>query len=415
MRVLMLNAYFIPEQTAFTHLEQDLLDAFAAENFMVNVVTPVPTRGVDGKVRKEYAGKREEYLYDGAVCVQRFWAPREGRNPVTRAFRYFWCNLREYQMGRKYGDTDVIFCTSTPPTQGWMAALVKKSIKKHGNQQVKLIYNLQDIFPDSMVNAGMTRKGSFLWKIGRRIEDKTYENADKIIAISDNFKRNILKKGAEEKKITVIPNWVDSNAVIPVSRENNTLFEKYNLNPSKFYICYSGNIGHSQNISLLIEVFVRTRNVLPDVVFVVIGEGAAKPELEQFVSNNRIENIIVLPFQPPGDISNVYSMGDIDLIISKKGIGSSSVPSKTWSIMSSGRPILASFDSESELGELIRESNCGIVVEPDDIDGFISAIKELYENKDVRLKMGRNGRDFVRRYRDKSACTKEYVAVLKSK
>lgn len=412
MRILLLNAYFKPEQIAFTHLEEDILDAFVSEKFKIDVVTPIPTRGIDDAVRKEYAGKREETLYDGAVNVHRFWAPQEGKSPIIRALRYFWCNFREYQIGKKYRDTDVIFCASTPPTQGWMASLIKKSIRKHGNRHVRYVYNLQDIFPDSMVNAGMTKKGSLLWKIGRKIEDRTYRSADRIITISDDFRDNILKKGVDGNKVIVIPNWVDSDAVIPVLRESNKLFEKYNLDKSKFYICYSGNIGHSQNIPLLVEAAIRISDLLSDVAFVVIGEGAAKPEMERLIHDNKIENIFVLPFQHSSDISCVYSIGDADLIISKKGIGSSSVPSKTWNIMSAGRPLLASFDSESELGKLIRKANCGIVVEPDDIDGLISAIKELYENKDVRYLMGKNGRDFVRRFRDKNACTKEYVRAI---
>ena len=93
-----------------------------------------------------------------------------------------------------------------------------KKIKK-----IPMIYNLQDIFPDSLVASDLTRKGSLLWKIGRKIENFTYKNADKIIVISEGFKKNIMEKGVPESKIEVIYNWVDENEVIAVERNSNIL------------------------------------------------------------------------------------------------------------------------------------------------------------------------------------------------
>lgn len=92
-------------------------------------------------------------------------------------------------------DADIISSGSTPPTQGLVCARLKK---KFG---IPFVYNLQDIFPDSLVSSGLVRKRSLLWKIGRRIEDKVYEAADKIIVISDDHKQNIMNKGVPEEKM----------------------------------------------------------------------------------------------------------------------------------------------------------------------------------------------------------------------
>ncbi len=270
MKVLFLNAYFRPESVSYSHLEKGIMDSLIAADHDINVISPVPTRGVDAEVAKQYRSRKHEQLEEGRITVRRFWAPQEGRNPLLRAFRYLWCNFREYFVACRYRDVNAVFAASTPPTQGLLCGMVKKRLK------VPFVYNLQDIFPDSLVNAKMTKKGSLIWKLGRKIEDFTYRSAAKLIVISEGYKRNIMEKGVPEEKIVVIPNWVDTDQVYPIAREDNILFERYNLDRSRFYVCYSGNIGHSQNLELLLDAARKLKTELPDLCFVLIGEGAAK-------------------------------------------------------------------------------------------------------------------------------------------
>ncbi len=141
------------------------------------------------------------------------------------------------------------------------------------------VYCLQDIFPDSLAGTGLAKKGGLLWKIGRVIENFTYRNADKIIVISEDFKKNIMAKGVPEDKIVVIYNWVDEDAVKEVPRSENTLFDKYNLDRSKFYLTYSGNIGLTQNMDMLLKVMEELKTEAPDIRLVLIGEGAYKEQV----------------------------------------------------------------------------------------------------------------------------------------
>jgi glycosyltransferase involved in cell wall biosynthesis len=213
-----------------------------------------------------------------------------------------------------------------------------KKIKK-----VPFIYNLQDIFPDSLAGTGLAKKGGLLWKIGRVIENFTYRNADKIIVISEDFKRNIMAKGVPEEKIVVVYNWVDEEAVKHVPREENKLFDAYGLDRSKFYITYSGNIGLTQNMDMLLEVAKELETTEPDIQFVLIGEGAYKKRVQEIIAEKNIGNVALLPFQPYEDISHVFSLGDAGLVISKPGVGENSVPSKTWrKYTSMSKPVLFS-------------------------------------------------------------------------
>lgn len=406
MRILQLAGYFFPEKAASIYLEENRYEAFSNAGFKTIVYAARPQRGLTEEEYQEYKNKKLEMMYNGGVEVHRFAMYREGKNAVLRAFRYFLISVVQLWKGIWAKDIDIIYVASTPPTQGALAALVKKFKK------VPFVYNLQDIFPDSLAGTGLAKKGGLLWKIGRTIENFTYRNADKIIVISQDFKKNIMAKGVPEDKIVVVYNWVDQNAVKDIPRSENKLFAMYGLDPSKFYVTYNGNIGLTQNMDMLLEV-AKALEANEDIQFVLVGNGAYLEQVKQIVADRNISNVHLLPFQPYEDISHVFSLGDVSLVISKPGVGANSVPSKTWSIMSASRPVLANFD-ENELKTIIEENNCGIFTKAGDKVAFSDAILKLYNNRDLCKEYGRNGRQFVMDNLTREAGTKKYVDVIKS-
>lgn len=406
MKVLILKAYYPPEIAASLYLTTDIVEALAKNNIQVKIYTPTPCRGCTDAQRRIYGSeKKVEKTHGGLVNVYRFSMLKERKNSFLRAFRYTLCLGSQVFHSYREKDIDVLYLASTPPINGLIMSFLKKRLK------CKCVYNLQDIFPDSLVHTGLTRKGSLLWKIGRRIEDFTYRSADKIIVISEDFKKNILAKGVPEDKIVVVPNWVDTDDVHPIARKDNVLIERYHLDPNKFYITYSGNIGYTQNMDMLLDAAKEITN--DDIRFILIGEGAAKVEVEKRVREENIKNVIMLPFQPYADIAHVFSLGDAGLIISKPGVSNNSVPSKTWSIMSAARPVIASFDEESELYSIIRRSESGLCVPPDDPQALKNAILKLYSDKEKRIKFGKNGREFVLKNLTREAGTAKYVQVVR--
>lgn len=408
MRILYLSAYNKPEQTASSHLSDDRNNAFADAGFYMEAYTPTPCRGVASEVRKEYCKKkhRKESMYRGYMTLYRFPLFAEGKNPLMRAFRYLCCWCVQFWKGLHAKDIDLIYLASTPPIQGALGAILKR-IKK-----TPFVYNLQDIFPDSLVGTGLVRKSGLIWKIGRLIEDFTYKHADKIIVISEDFKRNIMAKGVPEEKIVVVYNWVDQNVVKNIDRENNKLFDRYRLDKNKFFITYSGNIGLTQNMDLLLDV-AKGLEDNEEIQFVLIGEGVYKRRVKEIIAHNNIKNVTLLPFQPYEDISHVFSLGDVGIIISKPGVGENSVPSKTWSIMSASRPVLANFD-ENEIKTILSENECGVFTKAGDKQAFTDAILELYRNREMCRKYGENGRKFVMENLTREIGTQKYVDVIKS-
>jgi glycosyltransferase involved in cell wall biosynthesis len=409
MKILLLPAYFHPETVASGYLTENRDEAFTSAGFDLVTRVPTPCRGISKEVRKLYCEKkyRHESLYGGKMQVYRFPLYTEGKNPVLRALRYSVNWVIQLWYGLTEKNVDCIFLASTPPIQGMIGALMKKY------RNIPFVYNLQDIFPDSLVNTGLAKKDGLLWKIGRIIENFTYKYADKIIVISEDFKDNIIAKGVPEDKIEVVYNWVDQDAVVDIPRDKNKLFDKYGLDRSKFYVSYSGNIGMSQNMDMLLNVAKDFQTSYSDIQFVLIGEGAYKSEVEKIVAEKALKNVHILPYQPYEDISHVFSLGDAGLVISKPGTGAASVPSKTWSIMSASRPVLANFD-ENELKTIIQNNNCGIFSKAGDIENFKYSILKLYNDRNLCNILGRNGRQFIMNNLTKQVGTKKYIDIVNS-
>lgn len=401
MKAIFPCSYYLPETAASLYLTDNIVHACAENGVEVDLYTPTPTRSVPQGAKWE----RNEQHVEGKLRIHRFHLYGEGKNPVLRAIRYFLgeCILMHFCMWKNY---DVAFIDSTPPIQGLKMPLIKWFRNK------PTVYNAQDIFPDSLVGTGLTKEGSLIWKIGRVIENITYKYADKIIVISEDFKKNIMAKGVPEEKIVVVYNWVDQNAVVDVPRSENKLFDKYNLDRSKFYIEYSGNIGLTQNMDMLLEVMEELQGSYPDINLVLVGEGAYKTQVEKIVAEKQLKNVVMLPFQPYEDISHVFSLGDAGLVISKPGVGANSVPSKTWSIMSASRPVLANFD-ENELKDILAGNECGIFTKAGDKEAFKESILTLYHNRDLCRKYGENGRQFVMDNLTREVGTQKYVDVIK--
>lgn len=404
MKILFLYSYYKPEKTSGAHLAEDLRRGLAREGHTMQVYTPAPTRGITAEVRREYKKKKNETELGGALKVHRFALFREGGNSLLRAFRYAICELQLLWFGLTCKKPDLLPLGSTPPINGIIGTLLKK-IRK-----IPFTYTVQDMFPESLVSAGMTKKGSLLWKIGSWVSDLTYRNAAHIIVISDSMKESLVKKGVPEDKISVIYNWIDETAIRPVNRDENPLFEGFSLPVDKFYITYAGNLGNSQNVSLLIDCAERLSNV-PDIRFVIFGDGSEKDKMLRRAEELKLDNISIFPMQPYERVSQVYSLGDASFVCCKKGVGEGAFPSKAATIMATGRAVIASFDQDSDLCRIITQGDAGICVDAEDIDGAVNAILRLYNDRKLCKRFGENGRRLAAEKFSKSAGIAAYTDV----
>lgn len=401
MKVIIPFSYYYPETCAGIFVVDDLMHKLAAEGHESTLYVPTPTRNV----REGSVWKRDEYLCEGKIHIHRFHMYGEGEIPIFRALRYFFCELYylHHLLWDKY---DVAFIDSTPPIQGLKLPIVKLFRKK------PVVYNAQDLFPETLSGTGLANQGGILWKIGSWVAKVTFKNSDKIIAISQDIKKSIIAKGFSSDKIEVVYNWVDENAVKPISDNENPLFDEFGISRDKFRVVYAGNLGNAQNINVIIDAASRLKEN-NNVEFVLFGKGGLEDEIRTRIASEKLTNIKLLPLQPFERVSFVYSLGQACIVACKPGLGGAAMPSKTWSIMSCGRAVLANFD-EGELKTIVENNNCGVFTKAGDLDGLVTAIEELSKDPARCTEMGMNGREFILKNLTKEVGVQKYMKVIKS-
>ena len=401
MKLVYLVQYFSPEKASGLQLVEDLLEGFSAHGWKTDVFTPTPTRGVTDEQRKEYARKRVEIKYDGRLTIHRMHLYREGKGFVGRAIRYLLFSIECFWKPATV-PADFIFTGSGPPTQGVVVGLAKKVSGK------KVIYNLQDIFPDSLVTSGICGENSFLMKIGHAMENFTYRNADHIITITDDMKANIMKKGVPEDKISVVRNWIDTDKVKHISREDNLLFDELKLPRDGFYVVYAGNLGKVQGVDVILKTASLMKNNR-DIKFVIFGNGSEEENLKKIVNDKHLDNVLMLPLQPIERASEVYSMADVSIISCTPGTGGSGMPSKTWTIMAAGVPIIASFDMPSEMERKIEEAECGFCTRAGDENELTEKIIRVFGDSRLKKCLGQNARRYAEKNVSKAEAVEKYI------
>lgn len=405
MKLLAFNAYYVPEVLGSIRLSEELYSDLARNGIKVELYVPIPTRGINSETRKLYKTKKLETTENGNLVIHRVWLPVERKGLVLRALRYLLQNI-VFIYKSLFVKADVIFVRSAPPTQGAMAAIIKKI--KH----IPFVYNLQDIFPDSIVSTGLIRRTSLVYRLGRILENFTYRHADNIIVISDDMKRNIMKKGVPEYKISVISNWVDTKNVCHIHRDENHLFDKFNISRDKFTVVYAGNLGHAQNIEVILNSAKKLRD-FSDIQFLIFGKGSQEEEYKAIAKKMQLINVQFFPLQPYSEVSNVYSMADLSIVSCKPGFGGIAMPSKTWSILATGTPIIACFDNESELRSIIEKFNLGYFADAGNVYDVSDIILEAFRQRDSLKIKSANARRYAEKNASRNICTNQYAEIIK--
>lgn len=405
MKILYFVQYFPPEQASGLQLVEDLLEGFANHGWDVDLFTPTPTRGITPEQRKEYRKRRLEKKFDGKLTIHRMKLYGEGKGFISRAIRYLLFSIECFWKAVTV-PADYIFTGSGPPTQGVVVGLAKKFDRKK-----KVIYNLQDIFPDSLVSSGICNENSRLMAIGHKMENFTYKNADVIITISEDMKQNVVNKGVNPEKVKVVRNWIDTNKIIPISATDNKLFDELGLERNKFYVVYAGNLGKVQGIEVILDSAERLKEYT-DIHFVIFGNGSEEDKIKTQAAN--MTNVSIFPLQPIDRASEVYSIGEVSIIPCRPGTSNSGMPSKTWTIMATGKAIIATFDHGSEMERIINEAECGCCIQAGDVKALADEIYKLSCSPTIVKCMGCNARKYAEEHVTKGIAVKKYIDTIES-
>ncbi|MEE9415783.1 MAG: glycosyltransferase family 4 protein [Acidimicrobiales bacterium] len=287
---------------------------------------------------------------------------------------------------------------------GWASA------RRH---RVPFVFNIQDVFPDVAVELGVL-KGKRSISFFEAMERHLYRVADAVTVLSQDLADNVGRKmpSADRPKVKVIPNFVDTGALPAtdpaLSDALNSYRQEFDL-VGKIVVMYAGNVGFSQSLELVLGA-ARQFRARADVVFVINGDGSARSQFEADASD--LPNVRFIGYQPVERLAEVLGAGDIHLVPLKRGLAHSSVPSKFFSILAAGRPVLASVDPGTELDSLIDATNCGLAVGPDDQAGFTAALARLLDDQGLRIRCGRAGRAFVESWITPAGVAERYVELF---
>ena len=273
---------------------------------------------------------------------------------------------------------------------------------------------MHDVFPENLVAAGFFDKDNILYRILFRFFVYSRKFADRIIVIGRDMKAIICDNlpPSWHSKVEIIPNWADIENVYPIEYDSNAVFQNLNLN-HKIIIQFAGNHGILQNLLPFIEIVRKLSN--ENLHFVFAGEGATKSKLVEFSTLNNMQNVTFLPAFSRHDLNSVQNACNIGLVSLSDSVYGIGVPSKSYNILSAGKPILFLGKSNSEIAAMVKENDIGWAFEYSqevEILNFLNSLK-LEDLANIELK-GKKGRRFVVDELSKCSILNKISAVVSS-
>ncbi len=366
MRILIFGGHYEPDLGPSAPLFTMLCRNLVKLGHQVTMLTMVP-HYPSGRVPPEYKGKWFWKDDDQGVEVIRIGLPSVDRAKLAqRMLQYL-----AYQIGatlagwsKKY---DAVFACSSALTS-WLPFQTLVTLRHK-----PAVYGVYDVYPSIGIKLGIFRHKPII-SLMTYLERSCLDNAMLIRIISDSFRPDLREMGVPEEKMVRGYDWVDTNLVRPLPRDN--AFSREHHLTDKFVVMYAGNLGLSQGLEHVIAAADLLKEQ-DDIQFVFVGDGASRTMLIEETTRRGLQNVKFLHYQPRERLPEVLASADISLVSLQHGIGSGSLPSKTYSIFASGRPLLISVDEGSEPWRLVEQAGAGLCIPPENPTSLSAAILYL--------------------------------------
>ena len=382
-RLVFLNRYFFPDQSASSQMLSDLAFHLAMIGREVHVITGKQLYD-NPKVRLP----AEETIKN--VHVHRVATTHFGRSRLLgRSLDY----LSFLASARRLADSllrpnDIVIAKTDPPL---LSVLAMRAAKNGG---AHLVNWLQDIYPDVAIQLGVQLlKGPVGW-IFCYWRNQSLNAASTNVVVGYRMKEKILSLGIPDDRIRVIHNWSDDQTIVPTGHAVNNLRYEWGLQ-DKFVIGYSGNLGRAHEYQTILAASIQLLN-LPHIVFLFIGGGYRFDELKHTVRKLGIERSFrFVPYQPRANLANSLAVPDVHWISLRPELDGLIVPSKFYGIAAAGKPMISITARDGEIGRLVNRYNCGVVVEPGDFETLTYTIIRLSSDRNLLTLMGRRARKML--------------------
>jgi colanic acid biosynthesis glycosyl transferase WcaI len=393
-RLLVLNQYYAPGLEATAQLLAQLCESIAAE-WDVWVIT--------GRIR--FQEDEPDHELRNGVEVIRVHSTAYDRAPlVRRATNYFTYLASALRRALTTPVPDVVLCMTDPPLVGNVAHLVARRFRR------PLVIVSQDVFPEIAIQVQRLENPIAL-AVLRRLITRSLRSADRIVAIGPVMRTRLIDKGAPPAKTVVIPNWVDVNEIAPQAKDNDWTREHGLVD--RFVVMHAGNVGHAQNLDVLLRATALLRD-LDQLEVVIVGTGARHAHTVELAERLEInDRVRFLEYQDRERLPKVLAAADVHFVGLPRGLAGYIVPSRVNGILAAGRPILAAVDEESETADVIRRAQCGTTVAPDNLPSVAAVLRDMVIGKIDLAGQGANARRFAERELSLEGAVSAYRAVLR--
>jgi colanic acid biosynthesis glycosyl transferase WcaI len=401
MRILLIAPYYTPDLGPSAPLFAMLSEGLVKHGHEVLVVTTVP-HYPSGRVSSAYKGKWIHRSVENGVKISRVWLPSVKRSNF--AFRLL--QFLSYQIGAVWAEFNQkydIVIAANPGLWIWLPFVYYVSISRK-----PALFSVHDVYPDVGVTLGVFRN-KFTIAFIAWLERYCLNHSRIVRILSESFRPGLRNLGTPDAKMALVYDWVDTDLIRPLPREND--FAQVCDLKDRFVVLYAGNIGLSQGLENVLAAAEELAEQ-PDIHFLFVGDGPGREELIAQAQSHRLRNVQFVPFQPRDRLPEVLGSADVSLVILRKRIGTGSLPSKTFSILASGRPIIASIDQQSETWDLIQKAQAGLCIEPENPQALVKAILILKNDQNLRERLGRNGRIWAERRHSPQSATIQFEELL---
>jgi glycosyltransferase involved in cell wall biosynthesis len=377
---------------------------WAAGGHHVTVLTGFPNHPT-GVIPPEYRGRVVQREWIDGIRVLRNWlyaTPNRGFALKTLGHLSFM--VTAFAMGLpRLGPVDVVIASS-PTFFTAISAWVISRLKR-----VPMVFEVRDLWPAVFVDLGVLKNPALI-KLLEALELFLYRQSAAVVPVTEAFRQAIVNRGIPAEKVHVIPNGADIETYRP-DIDGRSMRAKLGLD-DKFVVSYMGSHGISHGLSAVLDAAALQRD-RSDILYLLVGEGAEKEMLQAKRDRLGLENVRMLPHQPPELMPELYAASDVCLVpLRDVPIFETFVPSKLFEILAMGRPIIGSVRGEAR--SILERSGGALLIPPEDPPSLVAAVDSLRSDPARRLEMGRSGRAFLEANYSHAALAERYLEVLRS-
>lgn len=383
MRILIVSQYFLPQPLANAETIGAIATGLAERGHHIEVVAPV---------------KQDPQLKGVRVRRAFGYFASERASTWKRAVEYLTFTAGAILGSLRARSPDVVLVPSPPPTLG-LAGLLISRLKRS-----RLVYVVQDLYPEVAVAAGAMQTGPVLNLLGGLMRH-VYRRSAAVVVIDPYFV-DVIERVEPSALVRAVPNGIDLAPFAGASRDDAFLSE-IGVPKGARVVMYAGNVGRSQDIDGVIRAAAGA-----DAHLVVHGGGATMDELRVKVQRHRLDHVHFSSYRPRDELGSVFASGDVHVVPLKPGIAASSVPSKLLSIFAAGRPAVVAAEPGSPTARVVEEAGGGWVVTPGDEQALECAIRAALDDEHELLTRGAAGRAWAVKHAGADRCARDYEAVL---